>query len=161
MYEDILIHLEGILAGTTIYDELVNGLKWGEGVKTRYGGHTRKAVSYKIGSDQMVDILLTEILDKTREYILAISASTMTTLTLGGVYINFYETGADYCPEHSHANGVQAVASFGTERKFKYGSTSLMVKDGDIVIFGSGKHTVPKCSNPQGRIGFALLFYPI
>lgn len=61
-----------------------------------------------------------------------------------GIYVNYYQDGKSFCPNHSHPGTTQLVLSLGTTRKFILGKKEYNVKAGDAIIFGSSIHGIPE-----------------
>lgn len=72
-------------------------------------------------------------------------------------YINLYRDGNDSTPNHKHDGTIQIVFSFGATRTLKLGSREYNLNDGDVIIFGSQIHGVPKqeqCTETRYSIAF-------
>ena len=77
-------------------------------------------------------------------------------LSLYGCYLNYYKDGTHYTPNHSHKGTTQIVISLGGTRSFVLGKKTFNVKNGDVAIFGSAIHGVPKQENAEPRISIAV-----
>ena len=78
-----------------------------------------------------------------------------------GIYINYYENGEMYAPNHSHKETYQFILSLGVTRTLNVGKKSYLMKNGDGIIFGSSIHGVPKDSSVNnGRISIATFMVP-
>lgn len=120
---------------TRLYYHLEDNIDWEDGVRSK-SGFTRKAKPMQLGIDSVVDNFILESLSKIG-------------VTTFGIY-GIYRDGEDWTPNHSHPGMKQVVISLGSTRK-------LTMNNGDIIIFGSAVHGVPKDPNcTTGRISIAL-----
>jgi hypothetical protein len=72
-------------------------------------------------------------------------------------YINYYGDGNDWTPNHTHKDTTQIIISLGTTRTLTVSSKSYDISNGDVAIFGSSVHGVPKDPNcVDGRISIAI-----
>ena len=129
------------------YDYFENNIQWEDGVRTRTGGVTRKAKPMNLGDDDLLDNLIFNVLNKIG----------IQQVFIVGIYLNYYRDGNDYTPTHSHPGMKQVVISLGTSRVLTMGKGQYTMNNGDVIIFGSSQHGVPKdpmCS--EGRISIAL-----
>lgn len=79
-----------------------------------------------------------------------------------GAYIlaNRYKDGRAFIAPHQH-DFWSATFSFGAPRMFLLDQRPLLLEDGDVLIFGSQRHTVPKMPKLQEeRISLSLFWYP-
>lgn len=79
-----------------------------------------------------------------------------------GAYLlcNRYKDGRAFIAPHQH-DFWSATFSFGSPRVFILDKRDLILQDGDVLIFGSQKHAVPKMPNcPGERISVSLFWYP-
>jgi len=79
-----------------------------------------------------------------------------------GAYLlcNRYKDGRAFIAPHQH-DFWSATFSFGASRVFILDQMDLILQDGDVLIFGSQKHSVPKMPNSIGeRISLSLFWYP-
>lgn len=72
-------------------------------------------------------------------------------------YINYYRDGNDSAPMHHHIDTVQVVVSLGDTRTLKIGNNQVTTNHGDLVMFGSQKHGVPK--EPVNGPRFSIAFF--
>lgn len=82
---------------------------------------------------------------------------------VGGLWMNLYTDGNDYCPYHKDSYGVDvATFSAGDSRVFKTKSdktnetTSITLSDGDVLFFdqsfnSGNKHSIPKTKRVTGK----------
>lgn len=70
-----------------------DSIEWVEGIRSKKG-FTRKAAYWKMGLDSEVDEVIIKGLAAVSKYDYAISH----------VYINFYETGEMWTPNHAHTH---------------------------------------------------------
>lgn len=131
----------------SVFYHLRENTTWEDGVMTRQGGFTRKAKALDISDDPIVQTLISQVITQLQIPIQSIY----------GVYLNYYRNGNDYTPNHSHPGTRQIVISLGGTRTFKLGSKIFPVSNGDVCIFGSTTHGVPKDHNvTTERISIAL-----
>lgn len=145
---------------TNLYHRLINTIQWEDGIKSTKNksnsksndGFTRKAKQWNVGYDAEIDRLLLQ----------GIKAVTKQDYEILGIYINYYENGEMFTPNHSHKGTHQFVLSLGTTRTLKVGSKSYEMGNGDGIIFGSSIHGVPKVPGlTEGRISIATFMIPI
>ena len=120
-------------------------IQWEDGVKSK-NGFTRKAKMMNIDDDPELYMIVCKVL-KTLE---------MKNRVLG-VYMNHYRTGLEYTPNHSHIGMFQVIISLGVTRTLMIGKKAFPQNSGDVTVFGSVVHGVPR--EPQiedGRISIAL-----
>lgn len=136
---------------TSLYQTLILNVQWEDGVKTRYGGFTRKAKPINPLDKDLITYIVIQDISKVFEKL------GIHQVFLVGVYINYYRDGNDYTPVHSHPNMKQLVLSLGAPRTLTMGNDSYTMENGDVIIFGSQKHGVPKDKScKEGRISIAL-----
>ncbi len=130
---------------------LKENIIWGEGIQTRSGGHTRLAA---MGND-----------DSNIRLFLAKIKTTLPTgkYHLAGIYLNYQRNGEEYTPTHSHQGGFQQVICLGpAKRRFVIGNKNYMVGNGDVIVFGSSKHGLPKdLKCVEERISIATFYLAI
>ncbi len=132
---------------TNLYEYLKTHIKWIDGIPSREG-FTRKAKPLVFGENQYVDFIIAEVFK-----VLAI-----TDVVIYGIYLNYYRDGNDYTPNHNHPGTKQLVISLGTTRTLTMNKNTYNMSNGDVIIFGSSVHGVPKDLNcKEGRISIALL----
>jgi len=77
-----------------------------------------------------------------------------------GVLLNRYDDGQAMLGSHRH-DCWTALFSFGEERILTIDHTPLLCQDGDLVIFGTQRHGVPKMPEiTTGRVTVVVFFYP-
>jgi hypothetical protein len=132
---------------------LKDNIPWGESTITRYGGRTRLGCSYQSGRDKIIDNFIKKI-DATKppgQY------------SLVGVYLNYQRDGEEYTPRHNHEGGFQQLICLGpAKRKFVIGKLSQILGNGDVAIFGSAKHGLPKDTKcREERISIATFYLAV
>jgi len=136
---------------TNLYERLKNTIAWEEGIRSR-NGFTRKAKHYTLGTDYEIDKSIRD----------GIKMITDQQFNIMGIYINYYENGEMYAPNHSHKETYQFVLSLGATRTLNIGKKAYLMKNGDGIIFGSTVHGVPKdLSVTDGRISIATFMVPM
>ena len=135
---------------TSLYHLLSNGIEWDEGVRSRKG-FTRKAKALRIGDIPEVDEAIG----------LALSSVTKTPYNVEFIYLNYYENGEMWTPNHSHAGTHQMVISLGCPRTLQVSKKDYLMENGDVILFGSAIHGIPKEPNvKEGRIAIATFMKP-
>jgi hypothetical protein len=72
------------------------------------------------------------------------------------IYLNYYENGEMWTPNHSHSGTHQLVISLGCPRTLQVTKKDYRMENGDAILFGSAIHGVPKEVNvKKGRISIA------
>ena len=130
-----------------IYEYLKDNIDWVDGVRSK-NGFTRKACPMTLGDDDVVDSIIRE----------TVQLLGMNDVGVHGIYLNYYRDGNDYTPNHTHPGMKQVIISLGTNRTLTMGKdSSYPMGNGDVIIFGSSSHGVPKDPNcKEGRIAIAL-----
>lgn len=128
-----------------LYNYFKENVAWEDGVKSRKG-FTRKAKSMCLADDAVLENLVHAVLPQ-----ISINSA-----VLYGVYLNYYRTGEDWTPNHSHPKRRQIIISLGATRTLEVGSKKFSMKNGDVIVFGSSVHGVPKEQCLEGRISVAL-----
>lgn len=139
-----------------IFNHLYYNVQWEEGVKSKKG-FTRLAKSLSV-DDDILDCVLPYLL----EAINKLMPKTVNKYAITNIYINLYENGQMWTPNHTHPKQHQVVISLGAERILTIGNTNYKLKSGEAIIFGSSIHGVPKdplCNEP--RISVATFMIPI
>lgn len=122
-----------------------DNLEWVEGVRSK-NGFTRLASTFQPGENEKLDSAIAR----------AFSVCDMEKTTLLGIYVNLYRDGNDYTPNHRHPKQKQVVISLGETRTLVVGSKSYELKSGDVIVFGSSVHGIPKEPERKGmRISIA------
>lgn len=133
----------------SLYNFLKKNIEWEEGVRSKKG-FTRKAKMLSVGDLPEVDEAV------------AISLSVLTKINydVNFYYLNYYEDGNMWTPNHSHKGTHQLVISLGETRTLEVAKKSYKMENGDAVIFGSAIHGVPKDNSKNGRITIATFMVP-
>ncbi len=133
-----------------LYTFLKFNIQWDDGIKSR-SGFTRKAKALNFE----------EIPEVNSAIMVALLELSKTNYSIDGVYLNYYENGQMWTPNHSHKGTHQLVISLGITRTFLLGKTEYVMSNGDAILFGSGIHGVPKSDTKDGRISIATFMTPI
>eukprot|EP00931_Biecheleriopsis_adriatica_P115910 TRINITY_DN91654_c0_g1_i1.p1 TRINITY_DN91654_c0_g1~~TRINITY_DN91654_c0_g1_i1.p1 ORF type:complete len:932 (+),score=255.17 TRINITY_DN91654_c0_g1_i1:34-2796(+) len=149
-----------------IYDEILNNTEWRQSsartrdfstgashVKYDKDGKMKlqgnQGAKYVKGASPAFDKLLQKFFS---EYGLADRTA--------GIALNWYPDGDGVLGSHRH-DCWTALFSFGHERILTIDKTPLLLQDGDLVIFGTQRHGVPKMPEVRGgRITVPIFFYP-
>lgn len=129
-----------------LYEKLKNEIKWETGIKSK-NGFTRKQKMLSIEDPLFFDIM--ECIENT---LLFFQEKYMVL----GAYLNYYENGESYTPNHSHANTQQLIISLGETRTLIIGNKEYKMTNGSAIIFGASTHGVPREPEVKnGRISIA------
>jgi len=136
---------------TYLFTHLRDDVKWEDGIRSR-NGFTRKAKPIGSGDELFFELL---------PYVdVAIEKLTLQKYTVLGLYLNYYETGDMYTPNHSHKGTHQLVISLGAPRILKVGNQNFNMQNGSAIIFGGSVHGVPKSDTTNSRISIATFMIP-
>jgi hypothetical protein len=73
---------------------------------------------------------------------------------------NFYPDGNTSIAPHTH-DFWSAILSFGASRVFTVDGWPLLLGEGDLLVFGTQRHAVPKMPEvKEGRVSVAIFWYP-
>jgi hypothetical protein len=133
-----------------MFQYMYGNLDWMDGIKTRGGKVTRKAVGHRSGSDDVVDDIIMTSLKKFNEI------GAVTSCEVLGTYINLYRDGNDWAPKHNHPGTKQMVISFGQTRTLTVGSVAYQMNSGEAIIFGPEYHCLEKDTSTLPRISVAV-----
>lgn len=134
-----------------LYSKIMEITEWEEGIRSKKG-FTRKAKA--ISSYDKEYSFVWDAVDK------ILNEMSTTPYLLNGIYLNYYENGEMWTPNHSHKGTHQLVISLGQARKLIVGKKEYPMKNGDAILFGSTIHGVPKDDSTQGRISIATFMTP-
>lgn len=125
-------------------------IQWQDGIRSRKG-FTRKAKPIAPNSLPLVSETIKNVLKKLNKenYI------------IDHIYLNYYETGDMWTPNHSHKGTHQLVISLGGTRTLNVAKKDFKMKSGDAILFGSSIHGVPKEPNSEPRISIATFMKPL
>lgn len=139
---------EAIETADDLYCQLRDTVEWVDGIKSR-SGKTRKAKQI-----QMDDPLVESLMPYIRTCLEKLNQGDV--YALFGLYLNYYQDGQMYTPNHSHKDTQQLVISLGSCRTLVVGKKEYRMKSGDCVLFGSSTHGVPREPEvKEGRISIA------
>jgi hypothetical protein len=139
---------------TEIYSFLENNIEWEEGVRSKKG-FTRKAKPLRMGELDMIDEIILfalQKLNKEKNYLIHF------------IYLNYYANKDMWCPNHTHIKEKthQLVISLGATRTLHVAKKDYLMENGDIILFGTALHGVPKEDKYcEGRISIAVFMEPI
>lgn len=147
-------HIPGLIPeedALRYYDYLSRNIDWQDGIPSKIHGFTRKA--YALPMEEEPEIW--------RLVLNTIQSLGLDPAKMQGVYLNFYRTGNEYTPGHSHPGMRQVIISLGASRTLYLGTGKsekrFLLSNGDVIIFGSGLHGIPKEPEVQeGRISIAI-----
>ena len=135
---------------TVAYEELRDTVQWIEGVRSKKG-FTRLARPLEYGENPTVDALIQLTMQKLA-----------TSITLLGIYVNYYKDGTHWTPNHTHPGTKQIIVSLGATRTLCVGKKDYQMGNGDVAVFGSATHGIAKEPDvAEGRISIALVIAKI
>jgi len=144
LYIPVIIQPE---EATACYEYLAQNIRWEEGIRSRFG-FTRFGKALLPGDNPVVDNLVNVVIDELKK--------TNEICNLRYIYLNWYQNGTHYTPSHSHPKMKQFVISLGATRTLVIGTKEYKLENGDVILFGSSTHYVPKEPNvKEGRISIA------
>lgn len=126
------------------YSELKENIQWVDGVRSKKG-FTRKAKPLNFGDNGIVDNII----------VMVMSRIGVDNLSILGLYLNYYRDGNDWTPNHTHKKTKQLVISLGETRILTMNKKEYKIESGDVIVFGSSVHGVPKDNSTNGRISIA------
>lgn len=132
-----------------LFEFLKDTIEWEQGILSKQGP-TRLAKS--ISNEELIRDF-PEILNIISDGLEKLDQN----FSILGCYLNFYEDGKMYTPNHSHSGTQQMIISLGVSRTFTIGKKEILLGNGDMIVFGSAVHGIPKdleCT--QGRISIAV-----
>lgn len=136
-----------------MYKYIKKSVKWKNEIKSRGKNDTRKSCAYPFptynpeNEDSTISQFIISVFCKLK---------LPDNLEHLGVYLNYYKNGNDFTPSHSHQGQLQVVISLGATRKLIISKKEYYLKSGDVIVFGSSVHSVPKESDvKRGRISIA------
>lgn len=135
---------------TSLFDYLRENIEWEEGVRSKKG-FTRRAKGIGLKDIHLVEQAVNACLIN----------MTTTKYAIHGIYLNYYQDGEMWTPNHSHIGSHQLVISLGGTRTLVVGKKEYKMKNGDAVIFGSAIHGVPKEETKEARISIATFMVPL
>ncbi len=149
-------HFKSLLDNDTclnVFEYLKNNIKWEEGIKSK-NGFTRLAKSLDIEEDDIVYSLIMDCINKLNTT--SKNLKDKNHLAIFGVYLNYYVNGDHYTPNHKHPGTCQIIISLGCNRILQVGKKNYNMENGDVAIFGSSIHGLPKAETKESRISIAL-----
>ena len=135
---------------TNLFIFLKNNIVWEEGIRSKKG-FTRKAKTLTMGCIPQVDDAVIKIL----------SQMTKISYAINGIYLNYYENGEMWTPNHSHKGSHQLIISLGQTRTLNVAKKKYQMENGSAIMFGSSIHGVPKDNSKEGRISIATFMTPV
>ena len=138
----------------SLYVILKESIEWDDGIPSRIHGFTRKAKALNCGDFPLIDELIKICLDK-------LTVKNKKKYIISHIYLNYYENGEMFTPNHSHQGTHQLVISLGGMRILEIGKKRFPMENGDAILFGSSTHGIPKMDTNEGRISIATFMVPI
>lgn len=130
------------------YHWLKDNVPWVRGVPSKEGP---SRLAYPVPFDSVVCLMIDPLLCA------AMKICKMNNPIINAIYLNYYRNGIDWTPNHIHKNTTQIIISLGTDRTLLVGKKEYNLSNGDVTIFGSSVHGVPKDTRiTEGRISIAL-----
>jgi hypothetical protein len=138
-------------SATFIYEYLKNDINWKLSIKGRKG-MTRLSYPADIEDD-----ILAPVITSVLEHISENGKNKFKQVLLLSVYLNYYKNGNMYTPNHSHPGTCQVIISLGAARTLNVAKKSYQINNGNVIIFGSSTHGIPReYEIKRGRISIAL-----
>jgi len=76
------------------------------------------------------------------------------------IFMNFYADGKDKISAHRH-DFWTCLLSFGSDRILTVDGRPVLLRDGDLIVFGTQNHGVPAMPDiTDGRVSLVIFFYP-
>eukprot|EP00435_Cladocopium_sp_Y103_P036101 s69_g9.t1 len=76
------------------------------------------------------------------------------------IFMNFYADGKDKVAAHRH-DFWTCLLSFGSPRILTVDNRPVLLRDGDLIVFGTQNHGVPPMPDiSDGRVSLVIFFYP-
>jgi hypothetical protein len=141
------------LESKEMYKYIKKNTDWKNEIKSRGKHDTRKSYAYPF---PMSDVKHEDT--KISQFIISVICKLKlpTNIVNEGVYLNYYKDGNDFTPAHSHVGQMQIVISLGATRTLIIGKKEYSLNSGDVIVFGSSVHSVPKEPKvTRGRISIA------
>lgn len=135
----------------SLYTILRDTIEWQEGIRSKKG-FTRKAKAIHYMEHPLIAEVINDVL----------KTITNTSYEISHVYLNYYENGEMWTPNHTHPGTHQLVISLGCDRILNVNKKEFTMSNGDAIIFGSSVHGVPKDEKcTKGRISIATFMKPV
>ena len=135
-----------------LYEWLKNNTKWGEAVRSRIKGFTRKGQHYTFGTKDIVDSVIVNTIN-----VMTAEKDEVKHYECDEIFLNYYESGKMWCQNHSHKGSHQVVISLGATRQLHVGKKIFKMTNGSACFFGSAVHGVPVENDViEGRISIAI-----
>lgn len=145
-----------------MYEECAAGMPWRQAVLRKRNYETGEVTITKVASNRQdctfpnlktgiprLDVMLQKVKEDFQ-------------INDPGAYVicNWYPDGNTNIAPHQH-DFWSAILSFGAPRVFTLDWNPLLLGDGDLLVFGTQRHSVPKMpSVKEGRLSVAIFWYP-
>lgn len=133
------------------FEFLRDNVDWIQGIRSRTGPTRLAKPLDPTDLDDPVTCVVMNLIETA-----VTKAEILGNFRINGVYLNYYQDGKMWTPNHSHPKSCQIIISLGATRTLEIGKKKYPQKNGDLTIFGSSVHGVPK--EPEilgGRISIA------
>lgn len=130
---------------------LKDTIDWEDGIPSKKHGFTRKAKAISVNQYPLILQAVIDVLTKMGN----------TNYMISHIYLNYYENGDMFTPNHSHQGTHQLVISLGGQRKLNVAKKTYVMNNGDAILFGSSIHGVPKEEYAEPRISIATFMFPV
>jgi hypothetical protein len=144
---------------TYFYEILRDKIDWKNEIKSHRVNDTRKSRNAFEITNREALFTLNQILEICSPVIvktLIKAIPSAQSVKLLGVYLNYYQNENDFTPNHKH-DSQQIIISLGCPRDLQIGTKVYESGNGDITMFSTAIHGVPKSVKKcEGRISIAL-----
>ncbi|CAE8622300.1 unnamed protein product, partial [Polarella glacialis] len=145
-----------------LYEECAQAMPWRQAVYRKRNQETGEVTVTTIASnrqDSSYRCLTTGIprLDAALQRVVELCG-----ITDPGAFLlnNWYPDGNTSIAPHMH-DFWSAILSFGQARVFMLDGQPVLLGDGDLIVFGTQRHSVPKMPKvSNGRVSVAIFWYP-
>lgn len=120
---------------TKCYFQLKDNIQWEESIRSKKG-FTRMGKIVHLS--QLPSEVIETVVRALSQY------DPNKNITIAGVYANYYVNGDYWCPNHTHKGSMQVILSLGSPRTLTVGKKQYLMNNGDVIIFGSSIHGIPK-----------------
>ena len=147
------IFIENVInddTATEMFQFLKITTDWDVGIKSKKG-FTRFGASINYKERPDIEKTIKNVLEK---------FPTIYNYLVMGIYLNYYQDGEMWTPNHSHPKLHQLIISLGTTRTLTVAKKEYKMTNGSAIMFGSSVHGVPKENVTGDRLSIAVFMLP-